>query len=207
VSGPTSKVIVVRNVDTSLCANTGAVALLVVNGSPAASGDISGLHSAIQTEAAPGARVVAIVHTVPRFNRIMCIRLGELQYNLDECELVTAAHIEAAQAHASAASTPATREWYAWNNLMPPGPPRFHITGEVQVLSPLVEVLLVPRTPQGVNPRVLFLDLHLVEPSGNRPPLVLWKTARYDKVNATYDSVQILFGSTVIAEVPVNTVV
>jgi hypothetical protein len=183
------------------------VAVLVVNGSPAASADITRPHSSIQAEAAPGSRVSAIVHTVPHFNGVMCIRLGELQYNLDECELVTAAHDEQAQPHVSTPNSPETRDWYAWNNLMPPGPPTFRITGEVQVLSPYVDVLLVPRTPQGINPRVLQLDLHLMQPPGHQPPLVLWKPVRYEKVNATYDSVQIFYGSTLLAEVPVNTVI
>jgi hypothetical protein len=207
VSGPTSKIIVVRNTQTSLCPNTGAVALLIVDGLPAASGDITALHSSIQAEAAPGARIAAIVHTIPRFNRVVCVRLGELEYNLDECDLVTATANPDARPQASAAGCPPTRDWYAWNNLMPPRPDDFHIVGEVQVANPGVDVLLVPKVPQGINPKILLMDLVLVQRPGIWPQIVVWKQARYDKVNVTYDNVQIFCGTVVIADLAVDTVV
>jgi len=44
-----------------------------------------------------------------------------------------------------------TRDWYAWNDLQPPGPPHFHVVGEVQVPNPGVHTLLVPKSPQGMG--------------------------------------------------------
>ncbi len=88
VTGKTSKLAVVRTLETSLCGNTGAVAVLVVNGVSAAHGNITAKGSSIQAEAKPGDWVVAIVHTVPLFNNIMCVRLGELYFGLDQCHLV-----------------------------------------------------------------------------------------------------------------------
>jgi hypothetical protein len=44
-----------------------------------------------------------------------------------------------------------TRDWYAWNNLQPPGPVSFHVTGEVLVPNPGVHPLLVPKNPQGIT--------------------------------------------------------
>lgn len=84
------KVMVLRNVDSSLCPNTGAVGMLVVNGNPVAQGDITKVGSSIQTPGTvgPGDVVAAIVHTFPLFNDIVCIRLGELSVVLDECDLV-----------------------------------------------------------------------------------------------------------------------
>ena len=83
------KIMVLRNVESSLCPNTGAVAMLVVNGKPVAQGDITKVGSSIQTDTVgAGDVVVAIVHTVPLFNEIVCIRLGELSVVLDECDLV-----------------------------------------------------------------------------------------------------------------------
>jgi hypothetical protein len=81
---------VLRNVSSSLCGNTGAVAMLAVNGEPVAQGDITKVGSSIQTPATigPGDVVVAIVHTLPNFKEIVCIRLGELNVVLDECDLV-----------------------------------------------------------------------------------------------------------------------
>ena len=88
VTGRVQKLIVLRTTETSLCPNTGAVALLVVDGDPRAYGNITAQGSSIQTTANPGERVAAIVHTVPLFNEIACIRLGELCVQLDECDLV-----------------------------------------------------------------------------------------------------------------------
>ena len=84
------KIMVLRNVDSSLCPNTGAVGMLAVNGKPVAQDDITKVGSSIQTPdtVRPGDVVVAIVHTVPLFNEIVCIRLGELSVVLDECDLV-----------------------------------------------------------------------------------------------------------------------
>lgn len=205
VGGAISKIIVLRTVHTSLCPNTGAVGMLVVNGLPVASGELSVAGSTIQAEAASGAHVAAIVHTVPLFNRVVCIRLGELSVALEECEL--GMWPETADRPAGVVrAAPATRDWYAWINMMPPKPSTFHVVGEVQVPNPGVEVLLVPRTPQGINPKILLLNLILVQRSGLWPHLVVWKRAHYEKVNADYASVQIFSGDEVIADVPVEIV-
>jgi hypothetical protein len=88
VSGASTQVAVLRNVESSLCPNTGAVGVLVVNGQPTAQADISEAGSSIQSEVSPGDVVAAIVHTVPRFNEIACVRLGELSVVLEICDLV-----------------------------------------------------------------------------------------------------------------------
>ena len=90
VKGKIQKLMVLRNVDSSLCPNTGAVGMLVVNGNPVAQGDITKVGSSIQTPGTvkSGDVVVAIIHTVPNFKKIVCIRLGELSVVLDECDLV-----------------------------------------------------------------------------------------------------------------------
>lgn len=97
-----------------------------------------------------------------------------------------------------------TRDWYAWNNLQPPGPARFHVTGEVLVPNPGVHPLLVPKTPQGINPTILLLDLLLKQEPGIWPQIVVWMPARYDKQPAYYRQVQIFFGQQVIADLPVH---
>lgn len=88
VTGTIQKLMVLRTTETSLCPDTGAVAILLVNGVPKAYGDITADGSSIQTTANPGEWVVAIVHTVPLFNGIVCVRLGELSVQLDQCDLV-----------------------------------------------------------------------------------------------------------------------
>lgn len=88
VTGTVQKLMVLRTTETSLCPDTGAVAVLVVNGVPSAHGDITAQGSSIQTTANPGEWVAAIVHAVPLFNGISCVRLGELSVQLDQCDLV-----------------------------------------------------------------------------------------------------------------------
>lgn len=87
VTGGREIVMVVRNTKSSLCGNTGAIALLAVNGEPKAHGDITRPKSSIQVNAKPGDQVVAVVHTLPLFNEIVCVRLGELDFALEQCDL------------------------------------------------------------------------------------------------------------------------
>ena len=76
---------VLERTTSSLCPNTGAVAMLVVNGDVVAHGNITAEGSSIRAKANPGDHVIAIVHTIPLFNEIVCIRLGELSFELNAC--------------------------------------------------------------------------------------------------------------------------
>jgi hypothetical protein len=101
-----------------------------------------------------------------------------------------------------------TRDWYAWNNLMPPKPDDFHVVGEVQVCNPGIMAMLCPKEPQGINPDMLLMDLILVQQPGVWPQLITWVPARYDKIlmNSTYRSVSIFCDGDQIPEVPVEDV-
>ena len=99
-----------------------------------------------------------------------------------------------------------TRGWYAWNNRMPTGPGSFHVIGEVQVGNPGIVAILTPRVPQGINPKILLLDLHLRQRSGIWPQVVTWATARYDSEipKPPYSEVQVFCGKEEVAHVPVE---
>lgn len=101
-----------------------------------------------------------------------------------------------------------TRDWYAWNNKMPPKPDDFHVVGEVQVANPGIEVSLIPRVPQGINPKILLMELHLRQLPGFWPQVLTLKQVRYDKilVNSDYESVNIFCGSEIIADITVENV-
>jgi hypothetical protein len=99
-----------------------------------------------------------------------------------------------------------SRDWYAWNDLQPPGPPRFHLTGEVLVPNPGVHPLLVRKAPQGINPTILLLDLLLKQEPGLWPQVMVWLPARYDKTPGYYRQVQIFSQGTLIADLPVQDV-
>lgn len=99
-----------------------------------------------------------------------------------------------------------TRDWYAWNNLMPPKPDDFHIVGEVQVGNPSITAMLCPQEPQGNNADVLSMNLILIESAGGSIQVLTWVPARYDKIllNSTYKRVEIFYESQKIADIPVE---
>ena len=198
-----------RTTESSLCGNTGAIGVILVDGRPQAFGDLTAVGRSVQAEANPGDHVVATVFTVPLFNEIACVRLGELRVQLDECDLVGfSAGISTQLPCVLPCEGVATRDWYAWNNKMPPKPDDFHIVGEVDVPNPGVDAELVPRVPQGTNPDILMLNLVLTQRPGIWPRVITPKQVRYDRVlvNSDYTEVHIFCGDEVIAEVPVEDV-
>lgn len=88
VEAKIEKLMVLRSVESSLCPDHGVVAVLTVNGELAASGVITEVGSSIQAGAKPGDWVVATVSTFPLNNGVVCVRFGELDFRLDECDLV-----------------------------------------------------------------------------------------------------------------------
>lgn len=99
-----------------------------------------------------------------------------------------------------------TSNWYAWNDLMPPGPPDFHVIGDVKVANPGVDPVLHARVPQGINPKILLLNLFLVQRPGIWPQIEVVKQVRYDRTNITYEQVQVFCGEKVIADIKVEDV-
>jgi len=103
-----------------------------------------------------------------------------------------------------------SRNWYAWNNLMPPKPDDFHVIGEVYVANPGIKAELVYREPQGINPAILQLDLHLIQQPGIWPQAFTWTQARFDKVycpkESHYTQVEIFHDNQVIETLDVDTV-
>jgi hypothetical protein len=96
-----------------------------------------------------------------------------------------------------------TRNWFAWNDLMPPQPPSFHIIGDVQVPNPGVDLLLTEKVPQGINPTIILLDLHFIQRPGIWPQMVVTKQVRFDKARAQYSRAEVFSGSVKIADIPV----
>jgi hypothetical protein len=97
-----------------------------------------------------------------------------------------------------------TQDWYAWNDLQPPRPDYFHLTGEVCVPNPGVDVLLTPTIPQGVNHKILMLDLYLCQKPGVWPQVKVWMPARFDKkISEGYSEVNIMCSGNIIERVQV----
>lgn len=101
-----------------------------------------------------------------------------------------------------------TKDWYSWNNLMPPKPDDFHVVGQVEVGNPGVIGELRYKSPQGVNPDIILLDLVLIQRPGIWPQMMSWIEVRYDKVmkSAHYTNATIFYDGAVIQEIPVHDV-
>lgn len=98
--------------------------------------------------------------------------------------------------------------WYAWINMMPPPPDDFHVIGEIEVANPGVKAELTKRIPQGINQKILLLDLHLVQQPGMWPQVMTSATARYDQIltpkSVHFEQVQIFYMGSVIATLDVE---
>lgn len=103
-----------------------------------------------------------------------------------------------------------TKDWYAWINALPPKPDDFHVVGKVLVGNPGVLAHLCVRQPQGFNPSILLLDLHLVQQPGIWPQVQTWIQARFDEIltpaSPKYTGVEVFYGGESIANIPVETV-
>jgi hypothetical protein len=59
----------------------------------------------------------------------------------------------------------------AWIDLMPPGPHKLIVTGDVVTPTSGWSVTLAPAVPQGINPDILILDVTATPPSGISRPV------------------------------------
>ena len=75
---------------------------------------------------------------------------------------------------------PNTRNWKAWENRQPPGPPKLLVTGEVETTSTNQTPHLAEASPQGINPEILLLDLTITA-SGIGNDVMGWKEVRFEK--------------------------
>lgn len=85
-------------------------------------------------------------------------------------------------------------QWSATANLKPPAPFTLHVQGEVIASTPGHRAHLTKSEPQGVNSRILLLDLTLEELPGDWPLVITSIPARYhdgDYPEDLHDKVQI----------------
>ena len=85
------------------------------------------------------------------------------------------------------------RDWSAWHDHQPPGPPVLHVRGECEFPTAGFLVELERREPQGINPRDLLLERIVHEPSGPVAQVITVVEARYrEETDFEYDTVSIL---------------
>jgi hypothetical protein len=111
-----------------------------------------------------------------------------------------------ADACAIKGNPPKTKNWHGWIDKMPPPPDALHVRGEVEVSNPGVEVFLLKKQPQGINPAIILLDLFLFQRPGLWPALVVNKPAVYEEVgpSLSYQTAEILYQNQGIASVPIE---
>jgi hypothetical protein len=106
-----------------------------------------------------------------------------------------------------ASAAPNTKDWKAWQDLQPVRPqPRLFVTGEVQTSNSNQTPELTERTPSGINPAILQLQLTIVT-RGTGNTVMGWRTARFEKdiKKDQYSSVEIFWESDKIAGAEVKT--
>jgi hypothetical protein len=74
-----------------------------------------------------------------------------------------------------------TRNWAAWENNMRPGPVRLQATGEVKTPSAHKLPRLTRAKPQGINPKILILDLTVEETGKGGAEVVEFRRAYYEE--------------------------
>jgi hypothetical protein len=85
------------------------------------------------------------------------------------------------------------RDWSAWHDHEPPGPPVLHVRGECEFPTAGFSVELRRHEPQGFNPRDLLLDRIVREPTGPVPQVITVVEARFrEETDFEFDTVTIL---------------
>jgi hypothetical protein len=96
---------------------------------------------------------------------------------------------------------PPSRKWNAWLDLMPVGSPTLRVAGEVETPASNHVPKLTEASPQGFNPKILILDLDIVDTGGTGTPAFGYRDASFEKraERDQYTHVEIRFhGSSVV---------
>lgn len=101
-----------------------------------------------------------------------------------------------------------TRKWSGAIDKMPMGAPRFHLRGEIYVGNEGMEATLSPAATSGIGPRILILELSLVQHPGYFPQVLRWVEVRYDEIPAAAEwaEVRIRYNGNIVGVVAVKTV-
>ena len=105
---------------------------------------------------------------------------------------------------------PNNRNWYAWEDRQPPNPPgpTLHVTGEVETNNGSIVPVLKPSVPQGINPKILILELTLEDTGKPGTDDVSYRPVKFqrDVQEGQHTQVQILWEGDEIAMIDVEIV-
>ncbi len=87
-----------------------------------------------------------------------------------------------------------TQDWTATLDKMPPRPPRLAVKGTADCTTTgYTNVRLEPQQPQGINPRILLLELKWDPPSGIAGDVITHHPVTYEVSDCPdYDEVEIV---------------
>ena len=90
---------------------------------------------------------------------------------------------------------PNTKDFSAWINLMPGTEPKLIVTGRVETNSGSLQPHLVEADPQGINPKILLLNLTIVDSGGIGTADINYRDTRFEKpaVKDQYIDVEVIF--------------
>lgn len=97
--------------------------------------------------------------------------------------------------------TPPSRKWSARIDLMPVNPPTLRVFGQVETSASNNLPKLTEAVPQGINEKMLILDLDIVNTGGNGTQAFGYRDTSFDKrvERGQYTHVEIRFhGSLVV---------
>lgn len=98
------------------------------------------------------------------------------------------------------------KEWKAWINLMPPPPFQLIVTGKVRTTAGNKVPHLAEASPQGINPKILILDLTIVQQGDVGTTDFEFRDARFEKPaeKGQYTQVAIRYGGEAVATIEVE---
>jgi hypothetical protein len=97
-------------------------------------------------------------------------------------------------AHGAGSPQPAPAcRWSAVHDFMPPTPARLRVNGTCEMPTPGYTVTLSRASPQGINPRILLLHLHIEPPTGMVIQVITPTPVSYEEqTDFHYESVSII---------------
>lgn len=150
-----------------------------------------------------------VVHPVRHRLHHLVIEPGKTMIDafvMNGLQVLGSASIDVGHALPGPEPTP-TSDWTAWASMMPPGPHSLHVHGHVTVPTPGYAATLTPTSPQGINPKILMLDLKVTRKPAIWPHHVTQINASYVKepYDGLYDKVQISLpeGGSIVLDVEI----
>lgn len=90
-----------------------------------------------------------------------------------------------------------TKDWHAFENRQPgiSKDNAFYVIGEVETNNGRIQLVLTKATPQGINEKILILDLELKDQGGFGTADIAYRPVRYDEQisEGQYTQVQIMY--------------